>query len=78
MTLGNAAAVHVRLVVWCKDCRHQVEPDAAEMAARYGAETTVLDLARAAGVLAMRQPRRRHGGDRNRAAVAWSTDENVA
>ncbi len=41
MTLGNAAAAHVRLIVWCLDCRHQVEPDAAEMAERYGAETTV-------------------------------------
>jgi hypothetical protein len=41
MTLGNAAAARVRLIVWCRDCRHQVEPDPAEMAARYGAETTV-------------------------------------
>jgi hypothetical protein len=43
MTLGYAAAAHVRLIVWCKDCQHQVEPDPAEIAARYGAETTVLD-----------------------------------
>jgi hypothetical protein len=43
MTLGNAAAAHVRLIVWCKDCRHQIEPDPAEMAARYGAETPVPD-----------------------------------
>jgi hypothetical protein len=43
MTLGNAAAARVRLIVWCKDCRHQIEPDPAEMAQRYGAETTVLD-----------------------------------
>jgi len=43
MTPGNAAAAHVRLVVWCKDCLHQVEPDAAEMAACYGAEMTVPD-----------------------------------
>jgi hypothetical protein len=41
MTLGNAAAAHCRLIVWCRDCRHQVEPDPAEMAARYGAEMTV-------------------------------------
>jgi hypothetical protein len=26
MTLGNAAAAKVRLIVWCKDCQHQVEP----------------------------------------------------
>ena len=43
MTLGGAAAAQVRLIVWCKDCRHQVEPDPGEMAARYGAETSVLD-----------------------------------
>ena len=43
MTLGAAAAAQVRLIVWCKGCGHQVEPDPAEMAARYGAETPVLD-----------------------------------
>jgi hypothetical protein len=42
MTLGNAAA-RVRLIVRCKACQHQVEPDLAEMAARYGAETPVPD-----------------------------------
>jgi hypothetical protein len=31
MTLGNAAAACVRLIVWCLDCQHQVEPDPAEM-----------------------------------------------
>jgi Zn finger protein HypA/HybF involved in hydrogenase expression len=31
------------LIVWCLDCRHQVEPDPAEMAERYGAETSVPD-----------------------------------
>jgi hypothetical protein len=40
-TLGSSAAAGVRLIVWCSDCRHQVEPDPAEQAARYGAETTV-------------------------------------
>ena len=43
MTLGAAAAAGVRLIVWCKECRHQVEPDPAEMATRYGAETAVRD-----------------------------------
>jgi hypothetical protein len=43
MTLGKAAAAQVRLIVWCKGCGHQVEPDPVEMAARYGAETSVLD-----------------------------------
>jgi hypothetical protein len=41
MTLGNAAAAHVRLIVWCRECRHQVEPDPPELARRYGPETTV-------------------------------------
>jgi hypothetical protein len=43
MTLGNAAAARVRLIVWCKACGHQVEPDAGEMAERYGADTAVPD-----------------------------------
>jgi hypothetical protein len=51
MTLGNAAAARVRLIVWCKECQHQTEPDPAEMAARCGAETPVLDC------LPLRQPR---------------------
>jgi len=41
MTLGNAARAHVRLIVWCKACRHRVEPDPVEMAERYGADTPV-------------------------------------
>jgi hypothetical protein len=43
MTLGRPAAAQVRLIVWCRECGHQVEPDPVEMAARYGAETPVLD-----------------------------------
>ena len=43
MTLGSAAAAQVRLIVWCKACQHQVEPDPAEMAARYTADTSVID-----------------------------------
>jgi len=43
MTLSNAAAVHVRLIVWCRGCCQQVELDPAEHAQRYGAETTILD-----------------------------------
>jgi hypothetical protein len=43
MTLRNAAAARVRLIVWCKACCHQVEPDAAEMAERYGADMPVLE-----------------------------------
>jgi hypothetical protein len=43
MTLRAAVAAQVRLIVSCKACQHQVEPDPAEMATRYGAETPVLD-----------------------------------
>jgi hypothetical protein len=43
MTLGGAAAAQVRLIVWCKDCQHQVEPDPGEMAARCGRRDPVLD-----------------------------------
>lgn len=46
MSFGSAAAAQVRLIVWCNACRHQVEPGPAEMAARYGADTSVLELAR--------------------------------
>jgi hypothetical protein len=34
MTLGKAAAACVRLIVWCKKCQHQVDPDPAELAER--------------------------------------------
>jgi hypothetical protein len=40
MTLGNAAAARVRLIVWCKSCQHPVEPEPAEMAARCRAPST--------------------------------------
>ena len=43
MTLGAAVAAHVRLIVWCEECRHQVEPDPVEMAARQRGITWVLD-----------------------------------
>ena len=42
MTLGNAASAHVRLIVWCKSCQHQVEPDPADQANRYGPRMPVL------------------------------------
>jgi hypothetical protein len=31
MTLGSAAAAQVRLIVWCRERSHQVEPDPAEI-----------------------------------------------
>jgi len=42
-TLGTTAAAGVRLIVWCKACRHRAEPGPTEMAARSGADTSVLD-----------------------------------
>jgi hypothetical protein len=37
-------AAHVQIMVWCRDCGHRVEPDPAELAERYGADTSVLEL----------------------------------
>jgi hypothetical protein len=42
MTMATQPRARVRLIVWCRDCLHQVEPDPAEHARRYGAETSVL------------------------------------
>ena len=44
MTLGQAARAGVRLIVWCRDCHHEVEIDPAEMAQRY--DMTVPDTGR--------------------------------
>jgi Zn finger protein HypA/HybF involved in hydrogenase expression len=41
--LSNIELGIAELIVWCKTCQHQVEPDPAEMTARHGAETSVLD-----------------------------------
>jgi hypothetical protein len=35
--VGVAAKAGARIIVWCKLCQHHVEPDPAEMAARFGA-----------------------------------------
>jgi hypothetical protein len=40
--LASTCAVRVRLIIWCKACGHPVEPDAVEMAERYGADIPVL------------------------------------
>ena len=42
-TVGNAASAKVRVIVWCRDCQHQIEPDPAEMAERHGADLAVID-----------------------------------
>jgi hypothetical protein len=43
MVRGGCRAARVGLIVWCSDCRHQVEPDLVEMAERYGGELSVPD-----------------------------------
>jgi hypothetical protein len=44
-TLGSSLAAHLQLIVWCKACRHQVEPDVAEQVERYGAGLALPDWA---------------------------------
>lgn len=46
LTLGQALTARVRLVVWCKRCNHQVEPDIAEQVARCGPEMTAIEWTR--------------------------------
>ena len=46
MTLGQALAAHVRLIVWCKSCNHRAEPDVATQVAQPGSGTPVPDWAR--------------------------------
>jgi hypothetical protein len=69
MTLGNAAAARVRLIVWCKACSHQVEPDPRRACAPSRRGDNRSRVARAARRFPVRQRQRRHGGDRDRAAV---------
>jgi hypothetical protein len=45
LTVGQAAAAHVRLIVWCKACQHRLEPDTAKLAKQYGEAVTVLGWA---------------------------------
>ena len=51
MTLGDAAAARVRFIVWRPNCSHQVEPDPAEMAARYGALSYLIAVTVHTGVV---------------------------
>jgi hypothetical protein len=39
----STAKTGLRLIVWCRGCGHQVEPDPAQLTQRYGAETPVLE-----------------------------------
>ena len=42
LTLGQACAARVRLIVWCRRCLHRFEPDTAELVEEHDAATTVL------------------------------------
>ena len=44
-TLGTTLDARLRLIVWCRQCRHEVEPDVAEQVERHGADLTVIDWA---------------------------------
>jgi hypothetical protein len=70
MTLGSAAAAHVRLIVWCQGCRLQIEPDPAEQAERYGANTAVLEWRDRLVCSKLLEPRDRHGGDGKKALAS--------
>ena len=37
LTLGQAVAAHVRLIVWCRVCQHRFEPDTVALAGEHGA-----------------------------------------
>src|SRR6266536_1783919 len=45
LTLGQALAARVRLIVWCKACGHRAEPGVAEQVAHHGSGMTVIDWA---------------------------------
>jgi hypothetical protein len=46
LTLGQALAAQVRLIVWCKGCNHRADPDIAAQVAQHGSGMTVIDWAR--------------------------------
>jgi len=45
MTLGHAVRAQVRLIVWCKACGRQAEPDVAAAASTHGEALPVQDWA---------------------------------
>jgi len=57
MTLGQALAAKVRLIVWCKSCGHQAEPDVATQVAHHGATMPVSRLGALSALLDLRRAR---------------------
>jgi hypothetical protein len=49
LTLGQAVAAKVRLIVWCKACLLRFEPETAALAEQHGDAVTVLAWARRVG-----------------------------
>jgi len=45
LTLGQAAAAHIRLIMWCKACQHRFEPDMAELSRECGETISVVGWA---------------------------------
>jgi hypothetical protein len=60
MMLSNTGR-EVRLVVQSKDCSYLFDPDPVAMAARYGANTSVLDWHKSPCVFAVRRTRGGYG-----------------
>jgi hypothetical protein len=68
----------MRLTFGARDRRNQVEPDPAKIAARYGAETSMLDWRERLGLLSLRQPAGRYGGERDEVAPVNPTSYGAA
>src|SRR6476646_2118811 len=62
LTLGQALAAHVRLIVWRKSCNHHAEPDIATQVAQQGAGMSVIDWARHWWTIGKPPPRPRRCG----------------
>jgi hypothetical protein len=43
-TLGSSLRAGVRLIVTCRGCGHQAEPDLADLVDRHGADTAITGL----------------------------------
>jgi hypothetical protein len=67
VTLGNAAAARVRLIIWCAECGHQVEPDPGEIACSGMAPKFPCSIG-APGLFPLRQPASRYGGEQGQVA----------
>jgi hypothetical protein len=73
MTLGNAAAAQVRLLIWCDECQHRADIDLSELVAKLGPR---LPGSRHPETLAMQRtsgPRREFCGERHDTIVRSSS-----